>query len=548
MKKKIILLPFVILSLSIIFYSFEQNESDRFEIVKNLDIFSNLFKEVNTLYVDETQPGELMKNGIEGMLSNLDPYTTFYPESEIEDYKIMTTGQYGGIGARIKKMNNQSVVDEIFENSPAMKTGLKTGDVIIEVDGKVITEKLAQDLSKVLKGTPGTDISIKVNRPGVKDAMTFTFKREEIKLSSVPYYGMINKEVGYIKMTSFTKEVSQEIKDAFLDLKKNKNMKKLIFDLRGNPGGLLFESINIVNFFTKKDEKVVETRGKIKDWTKVYKNINQPIDLEIPIVVLVDKGSASASEIVSGSLQDMDRALILGNNTYGKGLVQTTVKLKYNTSLKITTAKYYIPSGRCIQEIDYSEKGGKGIKTPDSLYVNFKTKNGRLVKDGHGIQPDFLMENKEYNPLLNALLKENHIFNFVTDFTINNPKIADIEQFEISDELLQKFIDYLKNNEYTFTSLTEGKLLEIEATAEKEKLLNHINQDLIVLKEKLKNNKISEISNYKSEIKDALKQEIILRYYYQKGKIQVGLKSDAYVLEALSLLNDTVKFNSYIVR
>ena len=549
--KKLSVVFFVLMiSLSLFFLSFEQKEADRFEIVKNLDIFTSLFKEVNSLYVDETLPGELMNSGIEGMLNSLDPYTTFYPESEIEDYKIMTTGQYGGIGARIKNIKEKAVVDEIFENSPAMKTGLKTGDIIIKVDGKEITEKLAQDLSKLLKGTPGTDVEITVERPGLLNPLVFNFKREEIKISSVPFYGMINNEVGYIKMSSFTKQVSEEVKEAFLDLKKNKNMKKLIFDLRGNPGGLLFESINIVNFFTKKDEKVVETRGKIKDWTKVYKNINQPIDLEMPIVVLVDEGSASASEIVSGSLQDMDRAIILGNNTYGKGLVQTTVKLKYNTSLKITTAKYYIPSGRCIQEIDYSKKDsyGKGKKTPDSLFVNFKTKNGRNVKDGHGIQPDFIVEKKQKNPVVNTLIKDNYIFNFITNHLLSNKTIVDIDKVEISDLLFQEFMDYLIINKYNHITETESKLIELEKSAESEKLLNQINIKLIDIKNTLNENKLKEISNNKTEIKEALKQEIILRYYYQKGKIQISLKSDTYVLEALNLLNNPTLYNSYIIR
>lgn len=381
-KTKYIILLAIPLVFTVGFVAVKET-SNRFEIGKNLEVFTEVYKEVNALYVDGTKPGDMMKTGIDAMLESLDPYTVYYPESDIEDYKLMTTGQYGGIGARVRSINDYVVISEPFKGSPAQKAGLKAGDVILQVDGKDVKGKTTAELSKILKGNPGTSLTVKVERPGTENPFDITFKREKVQLESVPYHGMIDNEIGYIKMNSFTNNVSQDVKKAFLHLKQNPNFKNLVFDLRGNPGGLLNEAINTVGLFTKKNMKVVETRGKIEEWTKVYKTINTPIDREIPIVILINGGSASASEIVSGTLQDFDRAVILGQNSYGKGLVQTTRNLKYNTSIKVTTAKYYIPSGRCIQKLDYAhkDKKGKATEIPDSLLTEFKTQNGRTVLD-----------------------------------------------------------------------------------------------------------------------------------------------------------------------
>ena len=417
MKKNKYYIIFAILTLFLISsFGDEENTSDRFEIGKNLDIFTELYKEVNRTYVDGTQPGDLMKTGIDAMLESLDPYTVYYPESDIESYKLMTTGQYGGIGARIRKIDDFVVVGEPYEGFPAHKAGLKAGDVILKVDGNSVKGKSTSDLSKILKGNPGTGLTMLIKRPGSDEEFEVSFKREKVQIKSVPYYGMLNDEVGYIKMTSFTRNVSKEIKDAFFDLKKNQDFQSLIFDLRGNPGGLLHEAIKTVELFVAKGQKILESRAKISEWTDTYKTINPPIDKNIKIVFLVDGGSASASEIVSGVMQDFDRAVVLGRRTYGKGLVQVTRKLKYNTSIKVTKAKYYLPSGRCIQAIDYSKRNsnGKAMKTPDSLLAKFTTKRGREVLDASGITPDIIVEKKRLDKVVLALLSNNLIFNYAT--------------------------------------------------------------------------------------------------------------------------------------
>jgi carboxyl-terminal processing protease len=524
--------------------------TDRFELVKNLDIFSDLFTEVNNLYVDQVKTGDLMQKGIDGMLESLDPYTVYYPESQIEDYKLMTTGQYGGIGARIKTIDNKQVIRELFKGAPSVKAGLKVGDVILEVDDNIIKDQLSYELSKFLKGSPGTDVKIKIKRPGIKESFDIIFKREEIKISSVPFYGVVGDGIGYIKVTSFTRNVSREVKEAFIALKTENNITKLILDLRGNPGGLLLESINMVNLFTEKGLKVVETRGKIERWNKEYKNLNKPVDKEIPLVVLVNDGSASASEIVSGSLQDMDRAVIIGNNTYGKGLVQTTVKLKYNTSLKVTTAKYYIPSGRCIQEINYAKKDEKGVaeKKPDSLRVKFKTVNGRIVEDGHGIQPDVKMANKKYSYISGGIVKQNHIFNFVTNYLLNIDSIASARDFVLDDEVFNDFVEYIKKEEHVYHSQTEKNIDLTIKQAEKEHLDTLVKGALVKIKEKLIANKIKELLKEKGEIKSLIKKEIITRFYFRKGKIQSTLLHDEMVKKAKKILQKDSLYNDYLTR
>jgi carboxyl-terminal processing protease len=450
---------YILLPLTIIL-SASTYTSDRFEIVKNLDIFSDVFEKVNALYVDEPQAGELMQKGIDAMLRSLDPYTVYYPESEIEDYKFMTTGQYGGIGARIRKIDEFVVVSEPYEGSPAEKSGLKAGDIILEVDGKNVTGKSTSDLSKVLKGAPGSKVKLLIDRPGTESKIEVELTRKEIKVSSVPYHSMLTEEIGYIKMTSFTQNVSQEVKEAFNDLKRNNNMTKLVFDLRGNPGGLLNEAVNVVNMFVSKNVTVVETRGRVEAWNKNYSTLNNPTDSDIPVVILVNGSSASASEIVSGSLQDLDRAVVIGADTYGKGLVQTTRNLKYNSSIKVTTAKYYIPSGRCIQAIDYQNKDDKGraTKIPDSLFKMYNTANGREVLDGHGIKPDIFVDEEEYNNLVRSLVTGDHIFNFATQFTLQNDSITSADKFEISDQVFNDFVTFLEKEGYSYESDSDERM------------------------------------------------------------------------------------------
>lgn len=525
-----------------------EDTSDRFEVGKNLDIFTEVYKQVNSLYVDGTQPGELMKVGIDAMLESLDPYTVYYPESDIENYKLMTTGQYGGIGARIRKIDDFVVVGEPYVGFPAFKAGLRGGDVILKVDGKDVKGKSTSDLSKILKGNPGTSITVTIQRPGTEAAFEVSFKREKVQIKSVPYQGMITENIGYIKMKSFTRNVSKEVKTAFLELKKNPNFQSLVFDLRGNPGGLLNEAINTVGLFTKKGVKVVETRGKIEEWTKIYKTLNAPLDKEIPIVILVDGGSASASEIVSGALQDFDRAVILGSNTYGKGLVQTTRNLKYNTSIKVTTAKYYIPSGRCIQAIDYAHKDEEGNpkKIPDSLLTEFKTQNGRLVLDGAGIKPDVEKDREKYGAVTRALLSKNHVFNFATQYVLKHDSISDAKNFRLTDDEYQSFITYLLDNEYDYQTSTGKGLKALKKRAEKDSMLVDIASEIKLIEEKINFKKKSDLKKFKSQIKGFLEIEIASRYFFQLGKIENSLGNDFFVDEAVEILTNKERYTSIL--
>lgn len=535
---------YILLPLTIIL-SASTYTSDRFEIVKNLDIFSDVFEKVNALYVDEPQAGELMQKGIDAMLRSLDPYTVYYPESEIEDYKFMTTGQYGGIGARIRKIDEFVVVSEPYEGSPAEKSGLKAGDIILEVDGKNVTGKSTSDLSKVLKGAPGSKVKLLIDRPGTESKIEVELTRKEIKVSSVPYHSMLTEEIGYIKMTSFTQNVSQEVKEAFNDLKRNNNMTKLVFDLRGNPGGLLNEAVNVVNMFVSKNVTVVETRGRVEAWNKNYSTLNNPTDSDIPVVILVNGSSASASEIVSGSLQDLDRAVVIGADTYGKGLVQTTRNLKYNSSIKVTTAKYYIPSGRCIQAIDYQNKDDKGraTKIPDSLFKMYNTANGREVLDGHGIKPDIFVDEEEYNNLVRSLVTGDHIFNFATQFTLQNDSITTADKFEITDQVFNDFVIFLEKEGYSYESDSDKKLKELIELSKEELFHDKIENDLIKIKESIEKQKAKDLKKNKDQIKLLLQQEIVTRYYFQKGRIINSLKHDEVVKKAISVLQDSSQYN-----
>lgn len=547
-KTKLYILSGLFGLLSLSFLTLEETSNNRFEIGKNLDIFTALYKEVNTYYVDGIQPGDLMKTGIDAMLKSLDPYTVYYPESEIEDYKLMTTGQYGGIGARIRRINDFVVISEPYENFPAYKAGLRAGDIILQVDGNDVKGKSTNDLSKILKGNPGTSLTVKVKRPGKSENFDVTFKREKVKIKSVPYYGMVADSVGYLKMNSFTSKVTQEVKEAIVALKRNPAMKSLVFDLRGNPGGLLHEAINTVNLFTKKGVTVVETRGKIDAWAKTYKTLNSPLDKGLHVVILVNGGSASASEIVSGALQDFDRAVVLGRKTYGKGLVQTTRNLKYNTSLKVTTAKYYIPSGRCIQAIDYANKdeNGNPIKMPDSMLTEFKTQNGRIVLDGAGVKPDVEMEKIKHGPVASALVSDNYIFNYATTYVLENDSVVDPKTFELSDEQFDEFLTFLDSNNYNFETATDIRLEQLKKSADKEEYSALIQVELDSIDRKLNRKKKLELIKYKAEIKNLLEAEIVARYFFQSGRIENRLGDDPYIIRAVSILSNSLEYNKIL--
>jgi carboxyl-terminal processing protease len=526
-----------------------QNKNNDFEVSKNLDIFSELYKQLDINYVDEVSPGELMKTGIDAMLESLDPFTNYIPESQIEDYKMLTTGQYGGIGALIHQRKDYVIISEPYEGFPAHKAGLIPGDKILEVDGKAATDKNSEEVSQILKGEPGTTLTMLVKREGVEEPFEVELKREKIKIDNIPYYGMLDENMGYIKLSGFTQDAGKEVKNAFLDLKENNDLKGLVFDLRGNGGGLLREAVNIVNIFTDKGELVVSTKGKEVSRNKSYYTTNQPEDTEIPIVVLVDVGSASASEIVSGALQDLDRGVILGQRTYGKGLVQNVLPLSYNSKVKVTVAKYYIPSGRCIQAIDYSHKDDEGVahKVADSLISEFSTKNGRKVYDGGGINPDVIIEPEMLSPISMSLLTEYVIFDYANKFARGHDSIPEPKDFIITDEIYDDFVAYVDGLEnFTYTTKSEKTLEKLRKAAETEEYLESITAEIEALEAKLHHNKDEDLQTHRDEISEMLKLEIVSRYYFQKGRVIANLQSDPEVKKAIELIEDQKNYTGIL--
>ena len=538
----------IIASIGIVSFTSYAFVDNYFEVSKNLDIFATLYREVNMYYVDETKPGELIQKGIDAMLESLDPYTNYIPESDIEDYRYMTTGQYGGVGSLIRKRGEYVVITDPYENYPAFKAGLRAGDVILEVDGKSVKGKETDEISKMLKGQPGTTLKLLIKREGDKENIEKTVTREEIKISSVPYHGMLNNEIGYIRLTGFTENAGQDVKKALVELKEKNNIKVFVFDLRGNPGGLLNESVNISNLFVDRGQEIVSTKGKVKEWEKSYKALNAAVDVQIPIVVLVNSGSASASEIVSGSLQDLDRAVILGQRTFGKGLVQTTRNLTYNSKLKVTTAKYYIPSGRCIQALDYTNRNDDGSvgKVPDSLITKFKTKAGRIVYDGGGVKPDVTTEVKRYSKIVISLDNKMLIFDYATKYRLEHAAIAPAKKFTLSEKEYNDFTEWLGDKEYDYTTQSEQLMKDLKETASKEKYYENITSEYEALKAKMMHNKKEDLVTFKDEIKEMLELEIASRYYYQNGRTENSFRIDNEVSKAVELLKDSNKYNSIL--
>jgi carboxyl-terminal processing protease len=509
-----------------------------FEISKNLEIFTELYKELNIYYVDDTRPGQLMKTGIDAMLSSLDPYTQYIPESDMEDYRFMTTGQYGGIGALIKRKGETVVVSEPYENYPAQKAGIWAGDVIVEVDGRKITSMETDEVSKLLKGQAGSTVKVITSRNGVETAHSLV--REEIKIPDVPYKGMIDATngIGYLKLNSFTQTAGQEVRNAVKELK-DQGAKKIVLDLRGNGGGLLREAVNIVNLFVPKNQLVVETKGRIAEWDKTYKTLSEPLDAEIPLVVLVDRGSASASEIVSGALQDLDRAVIVGERTFGKGLVQQTRDLYYNSKLKVTVAKYYIPSGRCIQKLDYAHRdsSGKAIEVKEDAIAEFKTRNGRPVFDGRGILPDVAVEDPELAKVVGGLYSEDLFFDFATRYRLDHPEIDSAEQFTITDDLYKAFVDYVKDKEFSYDTETMEALKALEEKAKRERYYDHAKVQLEALRKELTPDRTEELRMFRSDIEEVLRNELVSRYYFQTGRAKASMGTDPVIRRAIELLN-----------
>lgn len=528
--------------------SIQAQNSSNFEISKNLDIFATMCKELNNNYVDELNYGDLVKTGIDAMLNKLDPYTVYISEAEIEDYNFMTTGQYGGIGALIHKQGDYVIVSEPYEDSPAMKAGIIPGDRILKVNDKDTKGKSVSDVSAVLKGQPGTSINLLIGRYDGKEQLAITVMRENVSIPNVAFSEMLDETTGYIKLTGFTQNSGKEVKDAFMKLKENSGMKALIFDLRDNGGGLMNEAVSITNLFVKKGELVVSTKGKSPDRNKSYKTFMQALDQEIPLIVLVNSYSASASEIVAGALQDLDRAVILGERTYGKGLVQNIIPLTYNTQMKVTVAKYYIPSGRCIQAIDYATRDSLGFSRaiPDSLINSFKTRAGREVFDGGGIVPDITAEEPEVSNIAISLVTKYLIFDFANQFKKEHDSIPGPKDFVITEEIYNNFIAWLQNKDYDYVTRSERMLSDLKKVAEKEKYFEELETEFRMLESKMLHNKQADLMKFNEEIKSMLRSEIVSRYYYQKGRIKASLSEDKEISTAIEILKDTKAYKAIL--
>ncbi len=526
-----------------------KSDQKNFEIAKNLDIFYTLVRELNLFYVDEVKPDKLIKTGIDDMLETLDPYTTFIPESEMDEFKFMTTGEYAGIGAMISKRRNQIIVAEPYEGFPAQKNGLRAGDVFLEVDGKPVDKMVVSDVSEILKGPAKQPIKVKMQRPGEKKTFTVDIIREAIQINPVTYYGMIDAQTGYVRLSSFTDGCAEGIREAVVELRDKKGATNLVLDLRSNPGGLLGEAVKVTNLFVNHGQEIVSTKGKVSQWDKTYRATELPVDTVMPLIILVNSGSASASEIVAGALQDLDRAVIMGNRTFGKGLVQTTRDLSYNTKLKVTTAKYYIPSGRCIQALDYSHRNADGSvgNIPDSLITEFKTKNGRIVKDGGGVTPDFRNVQDTLSALAFKLVQDYMIFDFATEFAGKHKSIASAEQFVLSDDIYGDFNLFLTEKKFSYESHSEQTLKVLIETARNEHYFEGARNEFAALEKSLALNLNEDLDKNSDEIRDLLTDEIVSRYYYQKGAIIAALKTDKDIKSVLSLFKNPTGYSQILV-
>ena len=539
MHKKIVLLICLAASGLFAFKGFEDNKY--FEIIKNLEIFTNAYKEINHSYVDELDPGKLMRQGMDAMLEGLDPFTNYISETDIEGYRYLTEGRYNGVGAEAQKMGDWVVVTEIFENSPAHKAGLKVGDAIISVDGQSAKGRTESDVMAFLRGVPGTKIDLLVRRAGLDKDQRISLERGEIEAQNVPHQGIVADGIGYVYLSTFTRDAGENVANALSSLKaKNPNLKGVILDLRDNGGGLLNEAVNVVNVFVPRNELVVSTKGKVPEWDRSFKTLNNPIDKDIPVVVLINKMSASASEIVSGALQDLDRGVLLGQRSYGKGLVQNTKDVGYNAKIKLTTAKYYIPSGRCIQSTRY--KHGEPVEIPDNERAPFKTRNGRTVLDGGGVKPDIMLPTDTATGIVKALLDQHLIFDYATQWTLQHSSIDSIEIFNFTD--WDGFSSFVQSKNFEYVSGSEQKLKELRSTSTSENY--SLGADIQAMENKIKAEKKGEMGRNKARIMHEIEQEIVGRYYFQRGKVQKSLKNDPEVEEAVKLLNDAAKYQALL--
>lgn len=510
-----------------------------FEIARNMEIFASLFKVTNDLYVDEVSPTKMMHDGMDAMLNSLDPYTNYFSEDQVEDFRIINTGEYGGIGALTRTFNKRTVVSMVYDSYPAYKNGLRIGDEVIKINDVDLAKLTVEEAGQLMKGQANTMVKLTVKRFGNDNLIELEFKREKIKISNVPYSGMLGTDIGFIQLTEFTTDAGKEVKNALASLKE-KGAKHVILDLRGNGGGLLNEAVNICNIFIPKGKKVVDTKGKIEEFNQTYETKQAPFDVDIPVVVLINRSSASASEIVAGTLQDYDRAVIVGEKSFGKGLVQVSKPLPYNAMVKYTTAKYYTASGRCIQVLDYTHRRADGSAgpVPDSLKQAFKTKNGRTVFDGGGIDPDIKVDAREMASITSALLANGFVFDFATQYAHEHKTIAEPRLFSLSDTEYAEFVAWMKGKKLSYASELDTQLQELEEMAKKEKYLNDLKPTLAQLRQRVRESRKQDMLLFKDQIKKLLEEEIASRYYLERGVVEVGFKYDDEVKKAIEVLHN----------
>ena len=546
MNYKINLIKKLLFSVVLLFSLQAKAQSNGFEVIKSLELMDQIYENLDLYFVDDVQPGKLSKVAIDAMLKELDPYTVYYAEANIEDYRLMTTGQYGGIGSLIKKADEYVYISEPYEGNPAQKSGLRAGDKILEVDGKTMFNKPSDQVSDALKGPKGTVVKILVERFNEGNKL-IEITRDEIKIPDVPYYGIIKEKVGYISLNSFTQTASEEVKKGIIAMQKE-GMEQLILDLRGNGGGLLIEAVKIVNFFVPKDKVVVFTKGRVKEENHVYKTMDEPIALGLPLIVLIDEGSASASEIVAGSLQDLDRAVIIGEQSYGKGLVQRTYDLKYGSKVKITIAKYYTPSGRCVQRLEYYDKesGAKPKEISDSLLRKFKTQNGRDVIDGRGIDPDLAIEKEDLSQFSALLFNKNILFNYATQYRAINKEIAAADKFQLSDDEYALFKTYVLNAKLNYSTAAQNALKKLKLEAEKEGTFDELKAEYENILVKISPDPTKDLDKYRIEIAEMLENEIVSRYYFQKGRTINSFEHDPAVIKAIQTAMDNNSYNAIL--